>query len=321
MKEICIKKDYLRDLLLYPLNYGESGEEVNREPGKCNAFNYRKNNVNPVYIMQHHTVSDYDRTIKIFTEQVVSAHYIIDKEGVVQELVLPEYRAYHAGKGSIIEGSILNSGILAGEFKTDMNSKSIGIENVNSGNEEFSDNQILANIFLCQKLSQDYNSIKSELMLGHSDWAIGRKIDPSIFFPWELFANAKEVYENEGITTNFGKYPNKKDFNLKQSPDVVLSYDKFKKNEVLKEDVQEIQEQFRDLGYDIPDNELGTVSTRTQDAILAFRIHYAGDDIAKHQKSVWEDLCIDSENYGARSEICQFTENDVESMENLLDQF
>ena len=125
MKEIFVKKDYLRDLNLYPLNYGESGEKVNCEPGKCNAFNHRKNNVNPVYIMQHHTVSDYNRTIKIFTEQVVSAHYVIDKEGVVQELVSPDYRAYHAGKGSIIEGSKFNPGILVGEYKSDMNSKSI----------------------------------------------------------------------------------------------------------------------------------------------------------------------------------------------------
>lgn len=315
-----IKKDYQRDLELYPLNYGQSGEEVNREQGKCNAFNYRKNNVEPVYIMQHHTVSDYDRTIKIFTEQIVSAHYVIDKEGNIQEFVDPKYRAYHAGKGNIRENSKLNPGILTEDYKNDMNSKSIGIENVNNGCEYFTEAQMRANIILCNKLCVDSNSINPEMMIGHSDWAIGRKIDPSIYFPWDKFAKAKEIYEEEGITKNFGIYPRKEDLNIKEHPEIVLSYHKYKKAEIEKDDVLNVQENLKTLGYDIPDSELGSVGSKTQDSILAFRIHYSGTDIIKHQEFAWKDLCIDSGNYGARSELSQFTENDMECLGDLIDQ-
>ena len=89
----------------------------------------------------------------------------------------------------------------------------------------------------------------------------------------------------------------------------------------LKEDIQEIQDNFRALGYDIPYDELGFIGTKTQDAILAFRIHYSGDDIAENQKSAWTELCLDSGNYDARSEMCQFTENDVQYLQDLLEQF
>jgi N-acetylmuramoyl-L-alanine amidase len=105
----------------------------------------------------------------------VSPHYMIDKDGSVRSYVDEEKRAWHAGK-SFWKGD------------NDINSSSIGIEIVNSGHEyaleEFPTVQIESLIKVLHGITDRWN-IKPQSILGHSDIAIGRKIDPGERFPWE----------------------------------------------------------------------------------------------------------------------------------------
>ena len=112
----------------------------------------------------------------------VSSHYVIDEKGKKHQLVADDKRAWHAGK------SFWNG-------VTDINSLSIGVEVVNPGHEfgyvPFSDAQIECVIDLCQSLMFKYDIPPSQI-LGHSDVAISRKVDPGHLFPWDKLA-AHEV--------------------------------------------------------------------------------------------------------------------------------
>jgi N-acetyl-anhydromuramyl-L-alanine amidase AmpD len=71
-----------------------------------------------------------------------------------------------------------------------MNSASIGIEIVHPGHDDprpFPDRQIEAVAQLCRDICRR-NAIAPRRVLGHSDIAIGRKIDPGEFFPWAALA-------------------------------------------------------------------------------------------------------------------------------------
>ena len=107
-------------------------------------------------------------------ESQVSSHYFVHEDGRVLQLVPERLRAWHAGKS-----------YWAGE--TDINSLSIGIEIANAGHPgglpEFADAQIAAVIELCQDCGKRW-SIAPERVLGHSDVAPVRKVDPGEKFPW-----------------------------------------------------------------------------------------------------------------------------------------
>ena len=114
----------------------------------------------------------------------VSAHYLIDEEGIIFQLVNEKNRAWHAGVS-----------YWAGE--TDTNSRSIGIELQNPGHEwgytPFTHLQMGA----LRELSQDIMSryeISNRLVLGHSDVAPARKKDPGHLFDWEWLAESGVGY-------------------------------------------------------------------------------------------------------------------------------
>ncbi len=104
----------------------------------------------------------------------VSCHYLVWEDGRIWQLVGEGRRAWHAGKS-----------FWSGE--TDINSRSIGIEIVNPGHDggapPFPDAQVEAVIALCRDIAAR-RDIKPERILGHSDVAPGRKIDPGEIFPW-----------------------------------------------------------------------------------------------------------------------------------------
>ncbi len=114
------------------------------------------------------------------TASSVSAHYIVHEDGRVVQMVREADRAWHAGQ-SFWQGC------------RDMNSCSIGIEIVNPGHEggmpNFQDAQIEAVIALAKDIIER-NGIVAERVLGHSDIAPGRKIDPGERFPWRTLAEA-----------------------------------------------------------------------------------------------------------------------------------
>lgn len=113
-------------------------------------------------------------------ESKVSCHYVVDEAGLVTQMVPESRRAWHAGVA-----------IWAGE--TDINSCSIGIEIQNPGHAlgyaDFPDAQIEAVIALCRDILARH-AIPSARVLGHSDVAPLRKIDPGEKFPWPRLAAA-----------------------------------------------------------------------------------------------------------------------------------
>lgn len=108
----------------------------------------------------------------------VSAHYLISEEGEVTRLVPDDKRAWHAG-ASYWRGH------------KDVNSASIGIELDHPGHElgyrEFADAQIDALIPLLHRIMRQYDIPRANVV-GHSDVAPARKIDPGELFPWERLA-------------------------------------------------------------------------------------------------------------------------------------
>ena len=105
----------------------------------------------------------------------VSSHYLIKNNGQILTLVPDLYEAWHAGKSSWKS------------FKF-MNKHSIGVEISNPGHtnqyKSFSKKQISSLKKLLKSLIVKYN-IKLENLLGHSDIAPNRKMDPGEKFPWK----------------------------------------------------------------------------------------------------------------------------------------
>lgn len=185
-------------------------------------FNLRK----PQFIVLHHTEQDncqqtYDTFQK--PEYEVSAHYVICKDGQITQMLSDYVRGWHAGKGKWY-------GI------NDMNSLSLGIELDNNGQEPFSERQIAALLGLLADLSDKYD-ISPENIIAHADWAVGRKVDPSVYFPWRRLAQAGygRWYDEHLLATTFPPA----DFDPIHG--------------------------LRNLGYD---------TTHPEDAVKSFRIHY-----------------------------------------------
>jgi N-acetylmuramoyl-L-alanine amidase len=110
----------------------------------------------------------------------VSAHYTVDEDGTIFVHVPEDCRAWHAGV-SYWAGA------------RDVNARSIGIEIVNPGHEfgyrSFPHAQIEAVIELARAIVARH-AIPPERVLGHSDVAPARKLDPGELFPWGALALA-----------------------------------------------------------------------------------------------------------------------------------
>jgi N-acetylmuramoyl-L-alanine amidase len=108
----------------------------------------------------------------------VSAHYLIAESGRVWRLVEETRRAWHAGCGQWGPA-------------TDVNSRSIGIEIANPGPIEgyppFPEVQMAALEALIDGIRERW-PIPAARILGHSDTAVGRKIDPGPKFDWKRLA-------------------------------------------------------------------------------------------------------------------------------------
>lgn len=118
-------------------------------------------------------------------EADVSCHYVIDEEGAIYQLVADRHAAHHAGK-SFWRGV------------SGLNATSIGIELVNRGHANldkdgqlppYPGEQLASLIRLCHHLILQY-PIGALNVVGHSDIAPTRKIDPGEHFPWLLLAEA-----------------------------------------------------------------------------------------------------------------------------------
>ena len=108
----------------------------------------------------------------------VSAHYFIDLDGTVSQLVHEDKRAWHAG-----------AAFWAGT--RNINARSIGIELVNPGHEwgytDFPEAQIDAVLALGLEIVGRHGITRTNV-LAHSDVAPTRKEDPGERFPWAQLA-------------------------------------------------------------------------------------------------------------------------------------
>jgi N-acetylmuramoyl-L-alanine amidase len=110
----------------------------------------------------------------------VSAHYLIDEDGSVVQLVPEERRAWHAG-------------VSEWQGRAHLNDCAIGLELVNPGHEwgyrPFTEAQYAACIELCRALLARW-PIPPGRVLAHSDVAPARKQDPGELFDWPRLAAA-----------------------------------------------------------------------------------------------------------------------------------
>jgi N-acetylmuramoyl-L-alanine amidase len=131
----------------------------------------------PQFVVLHHTSNGTaGQALATLTNpaRMVSAHYLVARDGTIYQLVDERHRAWHAGTSRW--GS-----------DEDLNSSSIGIELDNDGAEPYPAAQIDALLALLADLRSRYD-IPRENFLGHGDIAPGRKVDPGALFPWQRLA-------------------------------------------------------------------------------------------------------------------------------------
>jgi N-acetylmuramoyl-L-alanine amidase len=136
-------------------------------------------------VVIHYTALDFDESLRVLTQQVVSSHYLVDADPpTIYRLVPEDRRANHAG-------------VSAWDRRQLLNMSSIGIEIVNPGRIQAPDGeryapyppqQIDAVVALLRDIVGRWG-IPKERVVGHADIAPGRKQDPGPMFPWKRLAD------------------------------------------------------------------------------------------------------------------------------------
>lgn len=198
-------------------------------------------------IVVHYTTVDDAKSLHLLSKGKVSAHYLVDLDGRAYRLVDESRAAWHAGASSWY-GNVA------------MNSTSIGIEIVNPGWTEgedrkpvwhpYDDRQVRALTILLRDIAQRHD-IAPENIVGHSDIAPQRKVDPGPLFPWKALADAGigRWYNETGAAEHLAR------LQVEGVPDVAW-----------------FQKQLRRLGYDCPPD--GTLDRATINTLAAFQMHY-----------------------------------------------
>lgn len=140
-------------------------------------FGPRKGGALPDIVVIHYTATADTEPARCWLcspEAEVSAHYLIAPDGSVEQLVDEADRAWHAGAGAW--GAV-----------RDVNSRSIGIELVNTGADPFPEPQMAALERVLTGILERW-AVPPARVIGHSDLAPGRKIDPGPLFDWGRLA-------------------------------------------------------------------------------------------------------------------------------------
>ncbi len=157
------------------------------------SFGSRRGGVLPDMIVLHYTAMESAEAALerlCDAEAEVSAHYLICEKGTVFQMVAEDMRAWHAGAG--------RWGVV-----DEVNSRSIGVELANRGDHPFSEPQMAALERLMQGIMARWN-IPPERVIGHSDMAPGRKIDPGQRFDWQRLARqGLSVWAEQGRAGDF----------------------------------------------------------------------------------------------------------------------
>lgn len=138
------------------------------------------------FLILHFTGEPWERSMKILTEDNVSAHYLVrDNPVKVYRLVDEDRRAWHAGASSW-------------KGQTQLNAASIGIEIQNLGDVAGPDGKIVYHAYPKEQIDTVVelvrqivarHGIRPDRVLAHSDIAPMRKVDPGPTFPWKRLAD------------------------------------------------------------------------------------------------------------------------------------
>lgn len=279
-----------------------------RAPNEYQYLNYgdRKDDITIDTVVIHYTASTFEEAYKCFTKpRNVSVHYLIDKDGRVEQLVDDFHMAWHAGKSSWHGDEAVNN-------------FSIGIALVNSGSEHgvkngklsygksepFSKAQmtslcdVLAHIkndlhilkgekapvknpdsiltqvknsleALTSDTSQHPVEIKDQNIVGHSDVTAyeARKFAPGVFFDWKWLAEQ-----------GHGLYPQCDTSHVKAK----VLYKTGDANTA----IQDLQSRLQQYGYKIDVN--GKFDVHTENVVRAFNMHFHTDNDFGYE--VWDNV-------------------------------
>lgn len=132
-------------------------------------------------LVLHYTELPLDESLKVLRDDKrpgrVSAHYVLAEDGTVYRLVPEDRVAWHAGRSYWRGHEALNG-------------TSIGIEivNLHGDRHDYPEVQIAALIELCRDIIGRHPAIEPRNVVGHSDIAPKRKVDPGLRFPWAKLA-------------------------------------------------------------------------------------------------------------------------------------
>jgi N-acetylmuramoyl-L-alanine amidase len=198
------------------------------------------------FVVLHYTSASQQRSLELLTCGEVSAHYLVgDEPATIFKLVDENQRAWHAGDSQW-------------QGRTWLNSSSIGIEIVNPGYRDtpagrvwypYSEAQVQAVIALVADIARRHR-IEPRNIIGHSDIAPLRKLDPGPLFPWKRLADA-----------GLGVWP--------KATDVAHQQARF---EVNPPSIAWYQQQLTRMGYAVP--QTGTLDVTTQRVLAAFQMHF-----------------------------------------------
>ena len=198
------------------------------------------------FLVIHFTSEEFQSSLKVLTEGPVSSHYLVrDDPPTVYRLVDESRRAYHAGASSW-------------KGQTQLNAASIGIEIVNLGDKGTRDAPIWhdypkAQIDVVIALVKDIvkrHDIRPDRIVGHSDIAPQRKVDPGPRFPWKRLAD-------EGLIA---------------WPDAEAVARRRPAFEERLPDIAWFQEKLEQHGFAVPRN--GELDAATRNVVIAFQMKY-----------------------------------------------
>jgi N-acetylmuramoyl-L-alanine amidase len=134
-------------------------------------------------LVLHYTELPLQKSLNILSDDkrdgCVSAHYVLAEDGTAYRLVPEDRIAWHAG-------------LSWWRGREALNATSIGIEivNLHGDRHDYPPTQIAALIELCRGILARHPAIEPRNIVGHSDIAPTRKIDPGLRFPWKTLAEA-----------------------------------------------------------------------------------------------------------------------------------
>jgi N-acetylmuramoyl-L-alanine amidase len=199
------------------------------------------------FVVLHYTSASLERSLQLLTHGEVSSHYLIgdDQKATIYKLMDENLRAWHAGESQW-------------QGRTWLNSSSIGIEIVNPGFKDtptgrlwypYSEAQVQSLIVLLKDITTRY-AISPRSIIGHSDIAPLRKLDPGPLFPWKRLA-----------AEGFGIWPNEQAVAHQQ-----LQF------EAQPPSISWYQAQLARAGYEIA--QTGELDVATRHVITAFQMHF-----------------------------------------------